>query len=76
MYSERQLRFHIMALKLTDDDIQLLKQLGRQHPRLLALLTDARQSELEFMAQTAPEHFCTSKGRVQVLTELRQHVQS
>lgn len=65
-----------MPLTLSSDDIQLLKQLGRQHPRLVGLLTDARQAELEAMSKTSPEHFCTSKGRVQVLTELRQHVQS
>lgn len=65
-----------MPLHIQPDDIQLLKQLGRQHPRLVELLTAARQGELETMAQTSAEHFCTFKGRVQVLTELRQHVQS
>ena len=62
-----------MVLSL--DDIQLLKQLGRQHPRLVDLLTGARLAEMEAMSKTSPEQFCTFKGRVQVLTELRQHIQ-
>jgi hypothetical protein len=65
-----------MALTVSPDDIQLLKQLGRQHPRLLEMLTAARLAELEQMAKTSTEHFCTSKGRVQALTELRQLIQS
>jgi hypothetical protein len=65
-----------MPLRIQPDDLLLLKQLGRQHPRLVDLLTDARQAEMETMAQTSAEHFCTFKGRVQALTELRQLIQS
>lgn len=60
---------------LSEDDRLLLRQLGRQYPALVVALSRLRQNELETMAKTSPEHFSTYKGRVQVLTELRQLIE-
>ncbi len=64
-----------MRITLSSDDAKLLKQVSRQFPELPALLSRLRQAELESMALCSPEHFSTYKGRVQCLTELRQHLQ-
>jgi len=64
-----------MRITLNPDEAKLLKQASRQFPELLDLLTRLRQAELESMALCSPEHFSTYKGRVQCLTELRQHLQ-
>lgn len=63
-----------MNLSLTDSEKTLCKQVGRQFPHFAELVDRLRQQELETMAKTVPDHFCTYKGRVQVLTELRQHI--
>jgi hypothetical protein len=57
---------------LNDDEKQLCAQVARQFPRFGELLDKTRQAELEIMAKTTQELFCTHKGRVQMLTELRQ----
>lgn len=57
---------------LTEDDRQLFLQLGRQQPRVVETLTALRTSELERLALTNNDEFRTLKGRVQMLTEIRQ----
>lgn len=59
---------------LTSDDIALLAQVGRHNRQFVELVERLRQSELETMARTSPDNFCTLKGRVQVLTELLQQI--
>ncbi len=61
-------------MTLTDDDVALLAQVGRHNRQFVDLLERLRQSELERMALTNADNFCTSKGRVQMLTELLQQV--
>lgn len=63
------------AYDLSPADRQLLKQLGRQHPALGELLTRVRAAEMERLSQTSVELFSTLKGRVQMLTELRQLIE-
>lgn len=63
-----------MALMLSEDDTHLLVQVGQQFPQVVHLLERMRVAELERMAVGTPEHFCTHKGRVQILTEIRQAV--
>lgn len=63
-----------MAMTLTDDEITILAQVGRHNRSFVDLLDRIRQAELEAMAKTNPDNFCTLKGRVQVLTELLQQV--
>lgn len=61
-------------MTLSDDDIALLAQVGRHNRPFVELVARLRQSEMENMARTSVENFCTLKGRVQVLTELLQQV--
>ena len=63
-----------MAFLLSEDDTHLLTQVGQQFPQVVHLLDKLRGAELERMAVGAPEHFSTHKGRVQILTEIRQAV--
>lgn len=63
------------AYHFTADDAHLLRQLGRQHPALGELLTRVRAAEMERLSQTSVELFSTLKGRVQMLTELRQLIE-
>jgi hypothetical protein len=63
------------AYDLSPADRQLLKQLGRQHDALRELLTRMRAAEVERLCQTSTELFSTLKGRVQMLTELRQLIE-
>lgn len=63
-----------MAWTLSQDDVALLAQVGRHNRPFVDLLERLRRDELEYMAKTNVEQFCTSKGRVQVLTELLQQV--
>lgn len=65
-----------MRLVLSEEDIKQLKQIGKQYPNLLEMLDRLRSAELENMALTTTDHFSTFKGRVQMLTELRQHFRS
>jgi hypothetical protein len=54
----------------------LLKQVGKTYPQLDELLGELRLAELEQLVRSDKEHFDTYKGRVQVLTELRQLIRS
>lgn len=59
---------------LSPDDIALLAQVGRHNRPFVELVERLRQGELENMARTSQDNFCTLKGRVQVLTELLQQI--
>jgi len=61
-------------MTLTDDEITTLAQVGRHNRSFVDLVARLRQTEMERMALTTPENFCTLKGRVQVLTELLQQI--
>lgn len=61
-------------MALTDDEVALLAQVGRHNRPFVELLARLRQAEMESMARTSQDNFCTLKGRVQVLTELLQQV--
>jgi hypothetical protein len=61
-----------MRVTPSSDDAILLKQIGRQYPQLVDVLSRLRAAEMETMALTTVEQFSTYKGRVQGLTELRQ----
>lgn len=63
-----------MRLMLTADEAELCKQVGRQFPRYVEMLDRLRTAEMESMAVSSSDHFGTFKGRVSVLTELRQQV--
>ena len=65
-----------MRLSPDADGQHLLKQVGRQFPQFDRLLEQLRLAELEAMAKGDEKHFCTYKGRVQVLTELQQLTRS
>ena len=65
-----------MRIQLSDDEANLLKQIGKHYPQLADVLDRVRDAELEAMANGAQEHFSTYKGRVQCLTEIRQLVRS
>lgn len=61
-------------MQFTEDDIVLLKQIGRHNPELLDLVTRWRTSELETLAKAGDNLFRTQQGRVHTLTELRQRL--
>jgi len=63
-----------MNFSLSEPEKLLCKQVGRHFPQFVELVDRLRQQELETMALTTPEHFCTYKGRVQVLTQMKQHI--
>lgn len=63
-----------MNIVLSADEKALCTQVARHYPHFVALLDRLRQAELEATALTVPDHFCTYKGRVQMLTQLRQHI--
>lgn len=62
-----------MRTTLSADETTLCKQIGKQYSQLVELLDRLRTAELEAMALGGGEHFMTYKGRVTMLTELRQH---
>jgi hypothetical protein len=63
-----------MRIELSTDESHLLEQVGKQFPQVVDLLDRLRGAELEKMTLGAEEHFRTYKGRVQILTEIRQAV--
>ena len=63
-----------MRITLSDDDSHLLVQVGKQFPQVVDLLDRLRGAEMEAMSIGADDHFRTYKGRVQILTEIRQAV--
>ena len=63
-----------MRISLSDDEIKLCTQLGRQYPQFLELVERLRSAELESMATGNDDHFRVYKGRTQLLTELRQAI--
>ncbi len=65
-----------MRIQLSDDEANLLKQIGKHYPQLADVLDRVRTAELESMANGTQEHFSTYKGRVQCLTEIRQLIRS
>lgn len=61
-------------MRPSPDQLKLMAQVGKQYPQFIELLDLFRQAELEAMAVTTPENFCTLKGRVQMLTNLLQQL--
>ena len=59
---------------LAEDDIRLCLQVGKHNPQYVDLLTKLRAAELESLTRCSLDTFCTQKGRVQMLTEILQHL--
>jgi hypothetical protein len=59
-------------MRLSEEDLNLMKTIARQFPAFADLLTAWRNHELEALAQSSVENFGTIKGRVQLLTEMQQ----
>ena len=59
-------------MKLSPDQIALVKTVAQQFPQFVELVAAWRQYEMENGFLGTTENFGTSKGRVQLLTELQQ----
>lgn len=59
---------------LSDDDRAVLQHIARHEQKFVDYLHSLRQTELEQMAKANNETFGTLKGRVQMLTDLLQHI--
>ena len=66
----------MLSLTMSADEKTLCQQVARQFPQFTDLLDKLRQADLEAMSLTTPDHFCTYKGRVQMLTQLRQQIRA
>jgi hypothetical protein len=62
----------VNALKLTEDELNLIRSIGRQYPKFLEILGRWRQHEMERMVQTPAEKVGIMQGRVHALTELQR----
>ena len=61
-------------MQVSDDDLAVIAQVGRHNVKFVDLIAKRRQAELEKLALTSADQFCTLKGRVQMLTELLQQL--
>lgn len=59
---------------VSQDDLKLLAQLGRQYPDFGLMLKRWRADEMEVLALTSNDFFPVQKGRIGMLTELLKHV--
>jgi hypothetical protein len=67
----------VIMRRLTDDEIVTFATVGRHNREFAELLDTLRTEELELMVKCGSlENFCTSKGRVQMLTEILQQLRS
>ena len=60
------------APRLTPEEVRLFKDVARQYPKMVEILTAWRTKELEILPDAINTNVGVLQGRVQVLTEVQK----